>query len=103
MKKISWLIGMMFPLVISAQEVLHWTEDDRKYLLENLIRSRDELLKETEGLSKKQWEFKESEDRWSINQVVEHMAIFELIFDREISIGMRRPQPEFNKDVKPDS
>jgi len=104
MKKIVWLVFMVFPISVNAQEVLHWTEDDRKYLLENLIRSRDELLKETEGLSKKQWEFKESADRWSINQVVEHLAIFELIFDREISIALRgKPQPEFNKDVKPDS
>jgi len=104
MKKIVWLSLMMFPLVGFAQEVQHWTEDDRKYLLENLIRSRDELLKETDGLSKKQWEFKESADRWSINQVVEHLAIFELIFDREIGRALGgKPQPEFNKDVKPDS
>jgi len=104
MKKIVWLSLMMFPLIGFAQEAQHWTEDDRKYLLENLIRSRDELLKETEGLSKKQWEFKESADRWSINQVVEHLAIFELIFDREIGRGLGgKPQPEFNKDVKPDS
>jgi hypothetical protein len=91
-------------LCAAAQETLLWTENDRSYLLENLIRSRDELLKETEGLSQKQWSFKESEDRWSINQVVEHLAIFELIFDREISIALRgKPKPEFNKDVKADS
>lgn len=104
MKKISWLILMMFPVFVYAQETQRWTEDDRKYLLENLIRSRDELLKETEGLSKKQSDFKESSDRWSINQVVEHLAIFELIFDREIGRALGgKPQPEFNKDVKPDS
>ena len=94
----------MLPLIVSAQDVQHWTESDRKYILENLIRSRDELVKETGGLSKKQWSFKESEDRWSINEVVEHLAIFELIFDREISKGMAsKPQTEFNKDVRPDS
>jgi DinB family protein len=104
MKKITWLALMMLPLLVSAQEVQRWTEDDRKYLLENLIRTRDELLKETEGLSKKQWTFKESPDRWSINEVVEHLAIFELIFDREIGRSLGgKPQPEFNKDVKPDS
>lgn len=86
-----------------AQETRRWTEDDRKLLLENLIRSRDELLKETEGLSKKQWEFKESADRWSINQIVEHVAFFELIFDREISRGLGvKPQPEVAKELKPD-
>lgn len=108
MKKITILSLMALPLLVCAQEkpqeAQRWTEEDRQYLVENLIRSRDELLKELEGLSKKQWSFKECEDRWSINQVVEHIAIFELIFDREISISLRgKPKPEFNKDVKPDS
>src|SRR6188472_2778361 len=104
MKKIMCLILWMFPLLVSAREVQRWTEADRKSLLENMIRSRDELIKETEGLSKKQWAFKESPDRWSINEVVEHLAIFELIFDREIGRALGgKPQPEFNKDVKPDS
>ena len=85
MKKLLLLVLAIIPSFTFAQETPHWTEDDRKLLLENLIRSRDELLKETEGLSKQQWSFKESEDRWSINQIVEHIAFFELIFDREIS------------------
>jgi len=104
MKTFAWLVLITFPFPGYSQEVQHWTEDDRKYLLENLIRSRDELVKETSGLSQKQWSFKESDDRWSINQVVEHLAIFELIFDREIGRSLGgKPQPEFNKDVKPDS
>lgn len=94
----------MLPLTAFAQEPQPWTETDRKYLLENLIRSRDELIKETEGLSKKQWNFKESDDRWSINQVVEHLAIFELIFDREIGRSLSgKLQPELIKDLRPDS
>ena len=104
MKKIVLFAMIVLPLVVSAQEAQRWTEEDRQYLLQNLIRSRDELVKEIEGLSKKQWSFKESTDRWSINEVVEHLALFELIFDREISIALRgKPNPEFNKDVKPDS
>jgi len=108
MKNITLLAFIVAPLFALAQETpqeaQRWTEEDRKYLLENLVRSRDELVKETEGLSKKQWSFKESPDRWSINEVVEHIDIFELIFDREISIALRgKPRPEFNKDVKPDT
>jgi hypothetical protein len=104
MKRITCLALIALPYLAFAQEVQRWTEDDRKYLIENLARSRDELLKETQGLSKKQWSFKESEERWSINQLVEHLAIFELIFDREIGRALQaKPQTEFNKDVKPDS
>src|SRR5690349_13066415 len=104
MKKVTWLVLMIIPWLATAQEAQRWTEEDRQYLLQNLARSRDELLKELEGLSKKQWSFKESPDRWSINEVVEHLALFELIFDREIGIALRgKPNPEFSKDVKPDS
>ena len=51
-----------------AQDAKPWSEADRKYLLDNLMRSREELMKETQNLSKEQWSFKESADRWSINQ-----------------------------------
>jgi hypothetical protein len=108
MKQITLFALIAIPLFVSAQDAQplaqSWTENDRNYLVENLIRSRDELVKETKGLSRKQWSFKESDDRWSINQVVEHLAMFELIFDREISKGMAgKPRPEFNKEVRPDS
>lgn len=65
-----------------------WTEADRKYLLDNLIRTKQELLDETKNLTKKQWNFKESPDRWSINQIVEHLAIWELLLMREISVAI---------------
>jgi len=62
-----------------------WTEADRKYLLDNLTRTKEEILKETNGLTTKQWNFKESPDRWSINQIVEHIALWEILFMHEIS------------------
>ena len=51
-----------------------WTEADRKYLLENLTRSKEEIITETKDLTKEQWNFKESPDRWSINQIIEHIC-----------------------------
>jgi len=67
-----------------------WTEADRKYLLDNLIRSRQEIIEETKNLTREQWNFKESPDRWSINQIVEHICLWELITMNEISraLGM---------------
>jgi hypothetical protein len=89
---------------VPAQESRLWTESDRKYLLDNLIRSRDSIIIETQTLSDKQWNFKESPERWSIKEVVEHLAIYELIYDKEVSLGVNTgPQPELNKTVKPDS
>jgi hypothetical protein len=103
MKKIALLIIAVLPYLGKAQENKLWTEGDRKYLLDNLTRSRDELVKETQDLSKEQLTFKESPERWSINQIVEHIAIWELLFDREISMALVKPQPELNQNAKPDA
>ncbi len=80
-----------------------WTEADRKYLLDNLIRSKQELIDETKNLTKKQWNFKESPDRWSINQIVEHICIVELIHMHETSTALQMgPLPDFTHYL-PDS
>ena len=87
-----------------SQEARLWTEQDRNYLIHNLIESRDSLIKETSNLSKEEWQFKEPPDRWSINEVVEHIAIWELLLAREISMSLSAgPQPQLNKSAKPDS
>src|SRR5215204_1502117 len=81
-----------------------WTENDRKYLLDSLISSRNLLMKETENLSNVEWNFKESPGRWSIKEVVEHIGIWELLLAHEVSKALSAgPQPELNKTVKPDS
>lgn len=68
-----------------GQQSKTWSDGDRQYLLEKLSQTRDSIVKETKGLSPAQWNFKESADRWSINQIVEHLAIWELLLQREIS------------------
>jgi hypothetical protein len=80
-----------------------WTEADRKYLLDNLVRSKQELIDETKNLTRAQWNFKESPDRWSINQIIEHICLWELISMNEISGAMRMgPLPDFTHYL-PDS
>lgn len=74
-----------------------WTEADRKYLLDNLILGKEQIIAETENLTQEQWNFKESPDRWSINQIVEHICIWELIQIHEISRALQMgPLPDFN-------
>ena len=80
-----------------------WTEADRKYLLDNLIRGREEIVAETKNLTKEQWNFKESSDRWSINQIVEHICLWELIQTHEISRALQMGSlPDFEQYL-PDS
>ena len=86
------------------QETKLWTESDRKYLIENLHRTRDSVITETKNLSQAQWNFKESPDRWSINQIVEHLAIWELLLQREVSLALvAGPRAELNKEARTDS
>lgn len=73
-----------------------WNETDRKYLLDNLIRSKEEIIAETKDLSKEQWNFKESPERWSINQIVEHLCLWELIQMNDISVAFKNgPMPDY--------
>ncbi|HEX2607254.1 MAG TPA: DinB family protein [Flavisolibacter sp.] len=81
-------IGIVWALSGTCQSAETWTEQDRNYLLQHLIASRDSLIAETKNLTEKQWNFKESPDRWSIAQVVEHIAIWELLYQREISLAI---------------
>ena len=81
-----------------------WAEDNRKYLIDNLSRTRDSIISETKNLSQAQWNFKESPDRWSINQIVEHLVIWEVLLQREISQALvAGPRPELNKEARTDS
>jgi hypothetical protein len=73
-----------------------WTEADRQYLLDNLIRSKEDLINETKDLTQAQWNFKESPDAWSINQLVEHLGLYELIFNNDIAFALQMgPFPKF--------
>jgi hypothetical protein len=98
------LLAVIFTLRSAAQLPKLWTAEDKKYLFDNLARTRDEVTRETENLSKAQWNFKESPDRWSINQVVEHLGIWEILLQREISQALvAGPRPELNNGGRTDS
>jgi DinB superfamily len=98
------LLTLAISIQSLAQDTRLWNEEDRKYLLENLVSTRDQLVKETAGLTTKQWNFKETPTRWSIKEVVEHIDLWELLLQREISMALTLgPQPELAKTAKPDS
>ncbi|HKO80331.1 MAG TPA: DinB family protein [Chitinophagaceae bacterium] len=93
---------LLLTITVSSQKL--WTETDRKYLVDNLQRTRDALTKETENLTEAQWNFKESPNRWSIKQVVEHIDMWELLLMHEVSKALfAGPQLELAKTAKPDS
>jgi uncharacterized damage-inducible protein DinB len=81
MKQLFTLLFMLLllHLAVFAQSKAgrFWTEDQRRYLQEQLESSKQELLREVEKLSEKQLHFKPDTAKWSVAQVVEHLAVQE--------------------------
>lgn len=103
-KAIIILTGLLCLGASTSFSQTKWSEADRQYLLENLKKTAAELQKETANLSAAQWNFKESPDRWSIKEVVEHIATWELLLTHEVSRALRGgEQPDLAKEAKPDS
>lgn len=81
-----------------------WTEADRQYQVQNLKRTQEAVKRATAGLTEEQWHFRESVQRWSIAEIVEHLALWEIIFAREVNLTMRnQPNPALQQACRPDS
>jgi hypothetical protein len=55
----------------SAQEV---TPAEKDRALQYLESTKKDVLEATKGLSEAQWNFRPAPDRWSVAQVMEHVA-----------------------------
>jgi hypothetical protein len=70
------------------------TEDKAK-ALKYLESTKKQILEATKGLSEAQWNFKAGPDRWSIAQVMEHIAIAEdFIRGNIVDNVMKAPAPD---------
>jgi len=66
---------------VYAQQI---TPEDRAKVVKHLTSTRDQVLAESEKLTDAQWSFKPGPDRWSVGEVVEHLALAEpLLFDMQ--------------------
>jgi DinB superfamily len=55
------------------------TIEQRRNALKYLTETRDAVKRHVTNLTEAQWNFKPSEQRWSILDVLEHLVIFETI------------------------
>jgi hypothetical protein len=53
------------------------TQEERTFLLEQLIGSEARLLALAEGMTAEQWTFREMPERWSVAENFEHLVLFE--------------------------
>jgi hypothetical protein len=82
----------------SAQEV---TQAEKDKALQYLETTRKNVVEATKGLSEAQWNFKAAPDRWSVAQVVEHIAASEdFIRGMLVEKVMTAPAGDAGRDVK---
>lgn len=88
----------------AAQSTKLWTAADRQYLLDNLQRTKNEIIQATANLTEAQWSYKPAADKWSIGQVLEHLGLYERIFEQEADIMLSTPpEPNLYKTAYADS
>ncbi len=81
-----------------------WTEADRQFLITNLERTKQQIIRETEHLTLSQWSFREDSTKWSIAQVLEHLGLYERIFAQEADIMLSTsPEPHLRNLSLPDT
>src|SRR5438309_7363052 len=82
----------------SAQEV---TQAEKDKALQYLETTKKNVLESTKSLSEAQWNFKPAPDRWSVAQVMEHIAAAEdFILGMVKEKVMMAPAGEPGRDVK---
>lgn len=78
------------------------TEQQRTLILEELASSHSRLVALTCGLTLAQWHFRESPDRWSIAENIEHLVLFERFILNTINSCLECPaEPEKREIVAP--
>jgi len=92
------LVLMAGATAASAQEV---TQAEKDKALQYLESTKKNVLEATRGLSEAQWNFKAAPDRWSVAQVVEHIAASEdFIRGMVVEKVMTAPAGEAGRDLK---
>lgn len=72
---------MLAPAAPFAEEI---SKQERDQAVKYLTSIGDQVVKESETLTDAQWNFKPAPDRWSVGEVVEHLALSEsFIFDMQ--------------------
>lgn len=77
------------------------TEADKRDGLAQLERTRAGLVEATAGLSEAQWKFKPGPDRWSLAEIVEHIALTEdFLLENTSQKVMQAPAGKPDRDYK---
>ena len=99
-KIVALLLVMMTVRVFAAP----MSDDDRRHLLVHFEMTTQMVAEQVRGLSPAQLEYKASPDRWSIREVVSHLAVAEPDYWREIQAALKKaPDMSTKKSVATDA
>ena len=77
-------VAVVLGSAAAAPNAAELTAQEREKLVQYLTTTRDNVIAESAKLSDAQWNFKAEPDRWSVGEVVEHLALAEtFIFDAQ--------------------
>lgn len=90
------MVAALLTTVSGAPGAAELSAADRAKLTRYLTDTRDQVLAEASNLSDAQWTFKPGADRWSVGEVVEHLALAEpFIFElHQKTMAAPAPTPE---------
>jgi uncharacterized damage-inducible protein DinB len=71
------LIALLLTAAATAVQAQEVTQAEKDRALQYLESTKKNILEATKGLSEAQWNFKAAPDRWSVAQVMEHIAATE--------------------------
>lgn len=85
----------------SAARGQNLTPEDRENGVKYLEKTRQGVIDATAGLTEAQWKFKSAPDRWSVAEVVEHIATAEeFLYENAILGAMKSPAGAPDRDYK---
>ena len=99
-------LGLTLTLCLFAAPLLAapMTDTDREHLLVHFEMTTQMVAEQVRGLSPAQLEYKASPDRWSIREVVSHLAVAEPDYWREIQKALKAaPDMKEKKSVATDA
>jgi hypothetical protein len=88
----GWVILTLTVCLLAAPLVAApITKEDREHLLVHFEMTTQMVAEQVRGLSPAQLEYKASPDRWSIREVVSHLAVAEPDYWRDIQKALKAP------------
>ena len=93
------VLAILF-LVLSGAEAQTLSQADRDRAVQYLETTRKNIVDATRGLSDAQWNFKPSPFRWSVAQVMEHIAASEDLLRQIAEDQIKKAPPAPDRDLK---